>query len=65
MKRLIDVASGSDPTIGDLWDNFEPPSRVQDIGNNTSDWQEDGFPPRFRQQLCVVEFSEQLRRISR
>jgi hypothetical protein len=65
MKRLIDVASGSDPTIEDSsWDNFQPSIRAQDIANNTSDWQEDGLPPRVRQDLCVVGFSEQPGRIS-
>ena len=58
MKRLIDVASGSDPSAGDTsWDNVDASSRVQDAVKNPPDWQEDGLPPWLRQTLCVVSSS--------
>lgn len=54
MKRLIDAATGSDPTIGDSsWDTAETSGHAQDVSGNPSDWQEDGLPPRVRQQLQV------------
>ncbi|KIM28803.1 hypothetical protein M408DRAFT_329249 [Serendipita vermifera MAFF 305830] len=57
MKRLIDAATGNDPTIGDSsWDNTGDGSHTQDASNDASDWQEDGLPPRVRQQLLEIVF---------